>query len=87
MNESEPTISQVEVDGDQVYQVILGIEPALEGVPRTHGIIATLSIATMLMHPGISQDRLHDCVKGASEFIALFVAGPDVESIDKSQLN
>lgn len=70
-------ITEEHVPGEEVYQVVQALEPVISSVPRAHGILACLSIAAALQAPDASMESLQACVKGASQFMCLFLSTPE----------
>lgn len=73
-------ITEEHVPGEEVYQVVQALEPIIASVPRAHGILACLSIAAALQSPDAPMDALQACVKGASQYMCLFLSKPEDES-------
>lgn len=74
------------VPGSEVEEVVGKIEEAVKGESIHTILMACLSIVIFLQHPDISNEKLRDGVKGASEWIAMFISGVD-EEIDPKQVN
>jgi hypothetical protein len=45
-------ISMAKATGEEIFEIVTRIEPALMGVERGKALIACLSIAVSSMHPG-----------------------------------
>lgn len=68
------SIHEATATGEQIFDIVKTMEPALFGVPRAHGIIACLTIALTLMEPRLTPEELQAGVRGASEWICLFLS-------------
>lgn len=68
-------ISEVTVPGDEIVGIALDLEEALDGVPRNHAIIALLSVVVTILNPDLSVQEIQDGVRGASEWLCLFLEG------------
>jgi hypothetical protein len=82
----EPLITQASASGKVVCEVMDRLQPIIETVPRPAAIMATLSIAILLMDPFISSEDLVKCVRGTSEFICMAVSGLG-EDVEVGKLN
>ena len=82
-------IQETKATGAEIDEILKAIEPGLMNRPRHHVLIACLSIAVLIMHPDISPEKLQEGVKGASQWICLFLSGmgEDGEVIPKERLN
>ncbi len=65
--------------------VIEAMEPVLVGYPTNTVMMACIALAIILQAPDIKVDHLTRGVTGASEWIALYLAGLGTE--DKAVLN
>lgn len=70
-------ISEVIVPGDEIVGIALDIEEALDGVPRNHAVIALLSVVVTMLSPDSDVKEIQDAVRGASEWLCLFLEGND----------
>ena len=75
---SNHMILESRATGDEISPIIDKIELALDGVKRGHAIIASLSIALILMNPEISAEQLADGVRDVSRYICLLLEGSDL---------
>lgn len=86
-------ISEAFATGDQIAPIVDSIEAALEGVPRTHALIALTSIILLLQHPDISTDQIYLGVRDISRFVCMWLAGTEdeangpTEPMDPSKMN
>lgn len=87
MSNHEPIISEATATGEEIFEIVTRIEPALMGVSRGNAVIATLSIAVTLMNPDISPEQLGAAVSGASRWICLFLSGEERNELPKEMLN
>lgn len=71
---STGSIRYTKVSGVDVERIISKIEPHIEGEQRSHIMMACLIVAIGMLKPDITLDKLVEGVKGASEWISLFVA-------------
>ena len=84
---TETMISTAHATGEEIFEIASRIEPALIGVPRGHAVISMLSIAITIMNPDISPEKLQEGVKGASEWICLFLADDPSQGQEPVLLN
>lgn len=80
------------IPGAAVAEIIEAMEPLLLDFPRTHVIIACLTLAVLGQNTDISPEELHDIVKGASQYICTALDMLDykltpTEDIPKNQVN
>lgn len=71
-------VTEEHVPGEEVFQVVQALEPIIYAVPRAHGILACLSIAAALQAPDASMEQLQACVRGACQWMCLFLSGDDI---------
>lgn len=57
------------VPGSAIAEIIERLEPLVEEYPRTHVIIACLTLAVLGQNTDISPDELQSIVRGASQYI------------------
>lgn len=82
------SVVQTEASMDRVHQLVMKIEPALEGEEVQHILLASLVVAIAIQHDGITPTQLAKGVKGASEWIALYLDQVESEdSVRKEVLN
>ena len=84
---TEAIISEARATGEEIYEVVSRVEPALVGVPRGHAVIAMLSIAVTIMNPDITPEKLQQAVQGASQWICLFLSEEPASDVPKEKLN
>lgn len=60
--------------GQEIERILIKIIPAIEGEKRLHVLMTCLTIAVTLGAPNIGVKELQDGVKGASEWIACYIA-------------
>lgn len=65
----------VYVSGKDIAELVDQIDGVVEGVPNVHVTTACLVVAILAQQPDIAPDKLQECVKGASEFIAAVLFG------------
>lgn len=90
MPEQPTLVSEAFASGIEIAPIVDRLEAALEGVPRTHALIALTSIILLLQHPNISQEAIYNGVRDVSRYVCLWLAGEDGSSdepMDKSKLN
>ena len=63
-------ISYVQASGKDIADLVDRIEDVVEGVPNIHLSIACIVVAALAQNPQINPDRLQECVKGVSEYLA-----------------
>jgi len=81
-------ISEAHASGEEIFELVSKIEPALYGVERGKALIACLSLAVTIMNPDIEPQQLQEAVSGASKWICLFISGRDYQGvIPKEKLN
>lgn len=66
-------VSLVSASGDEIFEIITGIEEAVEGYTRSHIIIALLALAITTQKPDVTPEEIQAGVKGVSEWICLFL--------------
>lgn len=91
MTEPVP-ISEAFATGEEIGPIVANIEAAIDGVPRTHALIALTSLLLLLQHPTITQEQVYEGVKDISRFVCLYLSGVDegsaiADPTDKSQMN
>lgn len=74
---SNDTITYTKASGVELERIIGIMEHALINENPSHVTMACLAVAIMLQSPDISAKQLVEGVKGASEWIALFVSSVD----------
>ena len=75
--EQKMFMSESFATGSEIFEVIQKLEPALDGVPRAHVVIAALSIALTVMHPNLSPEEIQAGVREVSQFICLWLSTTD----------
>lgn len=68
------TIKYTQVSGIDIKRIIDKIEPVINNEEHSHVMMACLVITIGMLKPDITLDQLIEGVKGASEWISLFVA-------------
>jgi len=68
-------IRQTHATGAEIEAIMDALEPVIVSVPRTHAMMALLSWSLILQNPDIETDALVEGVKGASQWIVLYVTG------------
>lgn len=65
------------------------MEKLFEGMTRSHVLMACLAESILLQHPGITPTDLSAGIKGASEWIAMYLGTTELpsEPTPNSQLN
>lgn len=79
---SNSYIVQAHATGEEVSQVVMGIEESLVGVQKGVAIIALLSMTIMLMKPEIATEDLHDAVRDTSQYICLLMSDDPAQQVD-----
>lgn len=72
-------ITEIKVEGAAIDKIAMSLEPFLWDVPRTHAIMALLSLAASLMYPKLELQDIQACVRGMSEWMCLYFAGREEE--------
>ena len=80
-------IQEMKATGAEIDEIIKAIEPGLMGHPKHQVLIASLSLAVLIMNPDISAEKLQEAVKGTSQYICLFLSGLESGEMRKEQLN
>lgn len=70
--------------GEELFKVWAAVEPVVEGMPINVVIPALLAMCITAQKPDIDDETLREGVKGASQWIALFLSD---SSIPKEQMN
>ena len=83
----ESDIISVQASGEDIFQIVQRIENAMGEIPLAHAVIAALSIAVTLQNPNISEEKLQQAVKGASQWICMFLSMEESIGLPKEQLN
>ena len=86
MNETSEVIV-VSANGEDIFQIVQRLEHAMGEVPRAHAVIAALSIAVTMQKPDITEEKLQEAVKGASQWICMFLSMEESTGLPKEQLN
>ena len=81
-------IHETSATGAQIQDIVDAVGPVLEQWPRSHVLIACISIAILLTYPDITPEQLKRGVKGASQWICMFLEAEDeTGKIPKALLN
>lgn len=72
--------------GQEIADIVAGVQEALLGVPRGHAIIACLSMALILQNPDISPEQLQSGIKDVSRYVCLLLEGEETP-LEKRMLN
>ena len=81
-------IHETSATGAQIQDIVDAVAPILEQWPRSHVLIACISIAILLTYPDITPEKLKQGVKGASQWICTFLGAEDsTGQIPKEKLN
>lgn len=64
-------------NSDEVELVMDAIEPVIDGMNPAHCVMAFLALAIILQKPHASREEVVSGVKGASEWIALYLSAVD----------
>jgi hypothetical protein len=59
--------------GEEIFEIVAKLQPALENEPLDHIVMACLAIIMMVMNPNLTPRELSDGVKGASQWICNFM--------------
>ncbi len=78
--------AEAHVTGEEITEIIDSIADKVEAVPRSHAIVALLTLTSVLMCPMISERDLHESVKGMSQWLCLFLDGKYDESDDDGNI-
>lgn len=83
MSQNIPVIQEATATGESISAIISEIEPILYQLKasRSQAVIALLALAITLQNPYISAEDVQEGVKGASEWICLFVSGKDTDAV------
>lgn len=66
-------INLVSASGEEIYEIVQGIEGAIEGYQRSHCIIAMLAMVITCQKPDASPEEVQAGVKGVSEWLCTFL--------------
>lgn len=66
-------ISNVSASGESIFEIIQGIEEAVEGFPRSHVIIALLALSIAIQKPDAEPEVIQAGVKGVSEWLCTYL--------------
>lgn len=66
-------ISLVSASGEEIYEIIQGIESVIEGYSRAHCIIAMLALVITCQKPDATPEEIQEGVKGVSEWICTYL--------------
>ena len=81
-------IHETSATGAQIQDIVDAVGPVLEQWPRSHVLIACISIAILLTYPDITPEQLKRGVKWASQWICMFLEAEDeTGKIPKALLN
>lgn len=71
------SVSVAHASEDEVDEVIGAVEDVISGRNPAHCVMAFLALAIILQKPQASREEVIDGVKGASEWIALYLSQVD----------
>ena len=80
-------LHETSATGAEIQEIVDTVGPILEQWPRSHVLIACISIAILLTHPNITPEELQKGVKGTSQWICAFLGAEDSMRIPKELLN
>lgn len=82
-----PVIVETQATGDEVEAIIAQrLVPAIADLDRTVVMLSLLSFFFVLMKPDLKAEELQEGVKGASQWVCLFLSEKD-NPTDKKKLN
>lgn len=82
-----PVLHEAVASGKDIHAIVSRIEETLQGTPRGHAVIATLSIAIMLMNPEIGPEELQDVLTQSSQFMCMLLStGPQASDQGEKSL-
>lgn len=84
---SESIMRPVGASGPEIQRIVEGMEPFLMQFSRDQVLIACLSIAILIQDPDIAVENLQAGVKGASEWMCLYLSSLGEGTIPKEMLN
>lgn len=88
MNEDVTGVGQLEASGKEIMRVFRKIEAACMGESELYAMAACQMAVFIIQKPNINSEQLSDGVKGASEWVAMFLAGIlDTKDVEKNKLN
>ena len=64
------SINYVQASGKDIADLVDRIEDVVEGHSNVHVSIASLVVAILAQNPEVSPEKLQECVKGVSEYLA-----------------
>jgi hypothetical protein len=67
--------AEAHVTGEQITNIIDSIADRIDAVPRSHAIVALLTLSTVLMCPMVTEEDLHESVKGMSQWLCFYLDG------------
>lgn len=67
-------ITYTTASGSDIERIMDKIEDALEGEATSHIMISCLALALIYQYPNISVEQLEEGVRGASEWISMFIS-------------
>lgn len=70
--------------GEEIHSLCTRIEDSVTGAPLPHIIIACLSLAIIMMNPGISTEQLSDAVSDVSKYICMLLEDPNEPNVDNN---
>jgi hypothetical protein len=74
MIQTTSIITEELATGEDIKAIVEVIEPTLEGLPKTHIVMACLSIVFAMMDSDMESARMQEGVRGASEWICNYIA-------------
>lgn len=66
-------INYIQASGKDIAELVDRIEEVVEGAPNIHVSIACIVVAALAQNPEIAPEKLQECVKGVSEYLAAFL--------------
>jgi hypothetical protein len=88
---SQPVIVESAATGEEIEAIIAQrLVPAIADLDRSKVMLSLLTFFFVLMKPDLTPKELKDGVRGASQWICLFLSEQDVDDskpVDKNKLN
>ena len=71
---------KAQASAEDVQKIVQKIGPLLDGENLQHILLACLFIVFVIQNPDISRDDLAEGVKGASEWVAMFLDSKEAQA-------
>lgn len=67
-------VAESHVSGDEIFNLLVALDPILAPLPKQNVVIACLSIALLRQEPDLTIKELEAGVRGASEWLCVFLS-------------